>query len=119
MKKLYIKIITGYRQDQEYTIDAEEAHKAYYLFLHPEKRGIFNNGVAIIGADIRHIAPDYNATMGWNPTYTINGQDWSDIKLEGVDRKLEHTLTEAKRIAVEMPDRINSPLTSVLLEQPK
>ena len=45
MKDLKIKIITGFRKDQYYTIDAEEAHKAYYLFLNPEERGVFNNGV--------------------------------------------------------------------------
>ena len=75
MKDLKIKIITGFRKDQYYTIDAEEAHKAYYLFLNPEERGVFNNGVAMIGKNVQGIEPDYHATMGWNSTHTLDSDD--------------------------------------------
>lgn len=109
MKK-YIKVITGFRQDQYYTIDAEEAHKAYYLFLNPEMRGVFNNGVALIGKNIQGIEPDYNATMGYNPNYKLEGEDWNEISGKGVDRALRDVLSEAKQIATTRSDLISLPM---------
>ncbi|MHB8674639.1 MAG: hypothetical protein ACYDAK_13310 [Candidatus Limnocylindrales bacterium] len=95
---LKIKIITGFRKDQHHTIDAEEAHKAYYLFLHPEERGVFNDGTAIVGSHIQAIEPDYNATMGWNASYQIGDDDWNEIKKVGIDLKLKEILFAAKQI---------------------
>lgn len=94
-----IKIKTGYREDQYYTIDAEEAHKAYFLFLNPEKRGVFSNGVAVIGSDIRGIEPDWNATLGYNPTYKLDYEDWNDLRRKGTDRELREVLETAKQVA--------------------
>lgn len=94
-----IKIITGFRQEQHYTIDAEEAHKAYYLFYHPEERGVFNNGVALVGKNIQGIEPDYHSTMGWNPNHTLTGEDWNEIRGRGVDVKIRDTLSLAREVA--------------------
>ena len=113
MNNLKIKIITGFRQDQHYTINADEAHKAYYLFLHPEERGIFNNGVALIGKNIQGIEPDYNSTMGWNKGYELNADDWNDIRNKGVDRKLRDVLSLAKEVAQFQPQKINLPLSDI------
>lgn len=99
MNKLYVKIKTGYREDEYYSVPAEEAHKAYYLFLHPEERGIFNNGVAIIGKDIRSIEPDYHSTMGWNKGYALTSEDYAEIASKGLDRKLRDVLSLAKEVA--------------------
>lgn len=99
MKKLKIKIITGFRLDQHYTIDAEEAHKAYYLFLNPKERGIFKNGVALIGAHIQGIEPDYNSTMGWNPDHVLTADDLNQIREQGVDGLLRDALYAAKEAA--------------------
>lgn len=119
MKNLKLKIIYGFRRDQECTIEADEAHKAYYLFLNPEVRGIFNNGVAMIGADIKHIEPDYNATMGWNPTHVPTGDDWNEIREMHVDRKLREVAIQAKEIATSQPEKINRPLSEIMkLENP-
>ncbi len=113
MKNLKIKIITGYRDDQSYTIDAEEAHKAYYLFMNPEKRGIFDNGVAIIGKNIQGIEPDYQATLDYNPTYKLQNDDWNDIRRRGIDNDLRAAIIVAKEVAgraeVE-PELIGMPL---------
>ena len=98
-KNLMIRIITGFRRDQHYTIDASECHKAYFLFLNPDKRGIFNNGVAIIGSDIRGIEPDFNATMGWNPDHVITGDDMNQIRSSGIDRMIRDIIVLAKRVA--------------------
>ena len=96
--KYKIKVVCGFRKEQELTIDANEAHKAYYLFNHPEKRGTFNNGLAIKGSDIQRIEPDYNATMGWNHTNQLTGDDWNEIHRTGVAGKFLSILAGAKEI---------------------
>ena len=100
MNNLKVKIITGFRRDQSYQIDAEEAHKAYSLFLDPEARTVFSNGLAIKGDQIQEIVPDYNGTMGWNPTYQLGDDDWSEIRDKGIDRKLRDVLCLAKDVAM-------------------
>ncbi len=97
--KYKIKVVCGFRKEQEFTIDANEAHKAYYLFNNPEKRGTFNNGLAIKGLDIQRIEPDYNATMGWNHTYQLTNDDWNELNSSGVVNKLRVVLSSAKEIA--------------------
>jgi len=94
-----IKIITGFRDEQYYIIDGEEAHKAYYLFDHPEARTIFNNGVALIGKNIQGIEPAWNETMGWNPTHRVGDDDWNEIRRKGIDKGLRGLLSRAKNIA--------------------
>jgi len=99
MQKLKVKIIAGFRKDQEHTIDAEEAHIAYRLFMNPDKRAIFSNGIAIKGSDIRSIVPDYHATMGWNASHFLNDDDWNEMNKLGVRKKLLEALTESKELA--------------------
>lgn len=95
--KYYIKIITGFREDQQHTIPMQEAHKAYYLFKNPEQRGVFENGVALIGKNIQEIRPDWNATMGWNQSHEIKEDDWNQIRGTGVEEKMK-TLIESARL---------------------
>jgi len=97
--KLKIKLIVGFRRDQEHSVDADEAHKAYYLFTHPEARTIFNNGLAIKGDQIQEIVPDYVGTMGWNPTHTIGPDDWLQLNQNGVAKKVQTLLSAGKNIA--------------------
>jgi hypothetical protein len=115
MKNLKIKIITGFRKDQHLTIDADEAHKAYFLFLNPEQRGVFKNGIALIGADIRGIEPDYNATMGWNPDHTLQSDDWNELRKTGMDRQLRDIIQLASDVAKFQPEKINLPLSEIKL----
>jgi len=113
-----IKITTGFSSDQKFTIDSEEAHKAYYLFNNPEKRGVFNNGVALIGRDIRSIQPDYNAEMGWNTTHQLDDYDWEEIRTKGIDVKFRNLLTEAKQksyLIEKYPHLISKPMQEVKL----
>lgn len=108
-----IKITTGFTADQKFTIESEEAHKAYYLFNNPEKRGTFSNGVALIGRDIRSIQPDYNAEMGWNPTHQLDDYDWEEIRTKGIDTKFRDLLAEAKKVSYlieKNPQLLNKPL---------
>lgn len=115
MKNFKVKIVVGFRQDQVYTIEADEAHKAYYLFLNPDERGIFKNGVAVRGADIQSIVPDYHASMGWNPSHLLNDDDWNEIKGKGVDLKLRDILILARNIAqFESPEKMSLPLSELL-----
>lgn len=112
-----IKITTGFRENQYRIIEDEEAHKAYYLFMHPEERGIFSNGVALQGKNIQQIEPAYNETMGWNPTHELDADDWNEIRKKGVDKKLRDVLYEAKKVAdlVEKnPRMLNEPLSEII-----
>lgn len=97
--KYYIKIILGFRRDQEFSIDAKEAHKAYYLFRNPTERGTFSNGLAITGNQIQRIEPDYNATMGWNADYTPTGEDREMIQTSGAQEKLRRIMERANEVA--------------------
>ena len=97
--KYKVKIVCGFRKEQEYTINANEAHKAYYLFNNPDKRGTFDDGLAIKGSDIQRIVPDYNATMGWNHTHVLSDDDYNELRLNGVMQKLQGILASAKEVA--------------------
>src|SRR3990167_2432655 len=114
MNNLKIKIVSGFRKDQEYSIDAEEAHKAYYLFLNPEQRGVFSTGLAIIGQDIRHIEPDYVSSMGWNVGYNPPPEDYAEIHAIGLDKRLKEVLQQAKQVAqLNDPQKLSLPLSEV------
>ena len=97
--KYKVKIVCGFRKEQEYTINANEAHKAYYLFNNPDTRGTFDDGLAIKGSDIQRIVPDYNATMGWNHTHVLSDDDYNELRLNGVMQKLQGILASAKEVA--------------------
>jgi len=97
--KYKLKLVCGYRKDQEFTIDANEAHKAYYLFVNPEKKMIFANGLAIKGVDIQRIEPDYNAIMGWNSTNSLTGDDHNELRQKGIYQKMQGIMAGAKEIA--------------------
>ena len=117
MKNLKVKVITGFRKDQQYTIDAEEAHKAYYAFLNPEKRVVFKGGLALRGDDIRAIEPDYNATMGWNPTHNLDSDDWNEMRKDGVDRKLRDIMSDAVTVAqIGEPKLLALPLSEATIK---
>lgn len=94
-----IKIITGFRDEQHYIIEDEEAHKAYFLFNNPEARTTFSNGVALIGKNIQGIEPAWNESMGWNSTHKLDDDDWNEIRKTGTDKKLRNILARAKEVA--------------------
>ncbi len=94
-----IKLITGFRKDQAFSIDAEEAHKAYYLFFNPEARTVFKDGLAIKGSDIDRIEPDYQGSMGWNSNHILVQEDMNEIRSEGMDRALQRVMSTASDIA--------------------
>jgi TPP-dependent 2-oxoacid decarboxylase len=99
MKSLQFKVITGFREDQFYTIDEQEIHKAYYLFMNPEARTIFSNGVALIGKNIHGIEPDYHATMGWNTTHKLETYDFAEMKEKGLLNKFTEIMSLGKQVA--------------------
>ena len=113
--KYAVKIIVGFRRDQEHSIPATEAHKAYYLFTHPNERGIFSNGLAIKGDQIQEIVPDYHGTMGWNPTHVIDNDDWTEMNRLGVSKKMNFIMSEAKEIGTRgVATELNTPLNQLL-----
>lgn len=94
-----IKLIFGFRKDQEYSLDISEAHKAYYLFLNPNARSIFSDGLAILGSDIDRIEPDYNGSMGWNAKHVLDEYDMREIRESGMDKKLREAMKLANQVA--------------------
>lgn len=116
--KYYIKLICGFRQDQEYTIPAAEAHKAYWLFANPEARTFFEDGLAIKGSDIQRIVPDYQTTMGWNVSHKLGDDDWNEIHSNGVMGKMQNILASAKEVArICAPEDLQTPLPKLLKEK--
>jgi hypothetical protein len=112
-----IKLIVGFRRDQEHSIDVDEAHKAYYLFLHPEERGIFNSGLAIKGDQIQEIVPDWQGTMGWNASHQLDGDDWNEVNSLGLQPKMQYMLCVAKLAAQEASlQELNAPLSQLIEE---
>lgn len=96
--KYFLKIVCGYDEDRHYPIPAQEAHKAYYLFKNPDKRGVFDDGLAIIGKEIRIIQPDYHTTMGWNKTHELNDDDWNYLIGQDITEKMKEIMGNAKEI---------------------
>jgi hypothetical protein len=112
--KFKVKIVCGFRKDQEFTLDANEAHKAYYLFANPEKKMIFSSGLAVKGSDIQRIEPDYHATMDWNPSHILTGEDHNELRLNGVAAKIQHIMAGAKEIArAGKPEDLARPLVDL------
>lgn len=96
---MYIKIVTGFRKDQAYSVPLAEAHKAYYLFLNPDARTIFSTGLALKGSDIQRIEPDYQGSMGWNPQHILAPDDMNEIHDSGIESKLKIGMNNAQEIA--------------------
>lgn len=94
-----IKIILGFREDQEHLIPDQEAHKAYHCFLNPEARTVFSNGLAIIGKDIRSIQVDPIAVMGWNKGYKPSPEEWGEIRRSNKMAQAKLLLEQARTIA--------------------
>lgn len=114
-EKLKIKIVYGLRQDQQHTIDASEAHKAYWLFEHPNERGTFNDGFAIRGQDIQQIVPDYHATMGWNPTHRLESDDWNELRTKDISRRIQRVMSAAREVAkLCIPSELSIPLPELV-----
>lgn len=113
--KYKVKLIVGFRRDQEHSIDANEAHKAYYLFDNPDTRSTFSNGLAIKGDQIQEIVPDWQGTMGWNSTHNLDSDDWNELRASGVDSKMQQILTTAKEIAkLGEPEDLSKPLNELI-----
>lgn len=111
MKK--IKIILGY--NKHYSVSVEEAHKAYHIFMNPEKRAIFSNGVAIRGKDIMGIEPDYHSVFGWNESHKIEGDDWNEINKSAECSELKENLQYAKMLA-QKPETLSVALSDAKLK---
>ena len=97
--KYYLKVVCGFRKDQEFQVNANEAHKVYYVFINPEKKMIFSDGLALKGSDIQRIEPDYHSTMGWSPSHNLDSADHLELEQLGIKRKLQNIMAGAKEVA--------------------
>jgi len=113
--KYKLKVITGYG-DRYKIVDADEAHKVFYLFLHPTERAILADGQPLRGQDIQDIVPAWNETMGWNPKHKLDTEDWNEIRREGVDVVFERKiLPTARQIALSCaPAQLNTPMRKLV-----
>jgi hypothetical protein len=113
-----IKITTGYRRDQEHSIPVDEAHKAYFLFNNPDHRTVFSTGLALRGEQIQSIVPDWQGTMGWNPSHVLDSDDWNEIHAAGLMDKMQRLLAAAKELgSIGNAADLNQPLTALLTEK--
>lgn len=112
--KYKLNVIVGFRDSQKISIDSEEAHRAYYLFLHPNERGVFENGIALRGVDIQRIEPDYQGSMGWNSTHQLDDDDWNEIRKIGLDKKIRQIMNDAQFIAKMDNPQISRPLSELI-----
>ena len=103
-----------------YSIPAEEAHKAYYLFTEdPEAKTIFSTGLAIQGKDIKRIVPDYHGTMGWNKSHKLDDNDWNELNAKDVVRKLASIQAKAALVAKLENPQLDKPLPEAVKALPR
>lgn len=118
---MQIKITTGYREDQFVYIPLEEAHKAYWLFLNPEQRGVFSNMATLVGRDIHNIEFDYHTLMGWNPTHKLDNHDYNELRDKGYLEKGKKFMEQVKQVSVlanEQPHLLDKKISDVFAEMP-
>lgn len=92
---LKYKIVYGFNNEQEITIDADELEKAYGCFL-LGGRAVFRSGGAVDSKYIQAIKPDYHATMGWSRGHKLEADDYNELSDKGIDRRLILTQSKAK-----------------------
>lgn len=114
-----LKIITGFKDEQFFTIDADEAHKAYYIYLNPEKRTVFKNGNAIEGKYIMRIEPFYNFDFGWYENHKLDEYDWEEINKTDLPEKYQKLMAYASEIARSITPQNIGLLNSPLKELPQ
>lgn len=93
------KVTTGFREDQFVLVPADEVHKAYYLFTHPEERAVFSNGVTLIGKNIQNIDIAWNEVMGWNSTHILDNDDWVEINRSKEKKEMTALQIAAKQVS--------------------
>ncbi len=77
MKEKYFKVVRGFGTDDFIPITEKELEKAIYAHI-SGKTVVFDNG-SINGAHISAIMPDFHRAMGWNYSYKLQPEDFSEI----------------------------------------
>lgn len=90
----FYKITHGFNAEDYIEINENEVEKAYGAFLQ-KKDAIFSGG-AIKAGMIQTIKPNYHKTMGWNRGYKLGELDYEELAQKGIDRKMEHFLSQQK-----------------------
>ena len=81
---LYYKVYRDRDFNNYVPIDETELEKAQAAFRFGTSV-IFNSGAL---EKVGDILPDFNRTMGWNPSHKLENDDWSDIQNKGIENKL-------------------------------
>lgn len=109
------KIITGYNEQQFFRIEADELHKAYFVFMNENSRTIFKNGRTLLHRELLKIEPDVNYVMGWLPDYKLSGEDFKIIEENTICKKMEYDTRLARDVAYKItsPQQLNMPMYEV------
>lgn len=109
------KIITGYNEQQFFRIEADELHKAYFVFMNENSRTIFKNGRTLLHRELLKIEPDVNYVMGWLPDYKLAGEDFKIIEENTICKKMEYDTRLARDVAYKItsPQQLNMPMYEV------
>lgn len=92
----YYKIVCGFNEEENISINENELAKAISLFMSAKGRALFENG-AIRGQDIKRVVPDWHKVMGWNRSWKITPDEYSDIK--HLEKGYNETYNQASLLA--------------------
>lgn len=103
------KVMIGYKDS--ISIDETELEKALTAFA-TGQGAIFSGGAV---SNISAILSDYHAMMGWNPGYTLQPEDWAQIRaseecrdanrlIEGTRQRILGQSQQAPRIGKEVKE---------------
>lgn len=88
------KVIWGYDKSKITRITELQLEQAVYAWASGVKTSI--GDTLINGSQIIAIQEDFNAEMGWHPTYDLKDADWAEIRELRLDEKYKGKLSEAK-----------------------
>ncbi len=88
----YFKVQRSYDVNDFIPIDETELEKALHAFI-TGAPVVFLNGAT---QRIDGILPDYHRAMGWNYGYKLQGEDWAEVKKEGVNTDHLNLIGETK-----------------------
>jgi hypothetical protein len=81
MKTRYLKVKTGFKDEDFISITENELETAMYAFL-TDSKAVLNNG-AVNGRNIMSITEDWHREFGWNYGYKLLPEDFQQINAEG------------------------------------
>lgn len=116
MKTKHFKVMRGFGTDDYIPITESELKKAIYAHM-TGTNVAFEMG-SISGNHISAVVPDFQRTMGWNPSHKLDNDDWTDIRSRGLDNGMRNMIASAKEdvqmiIATGNTNLLNEPIKTL------